>query len=173
MPPLSNPRCVSYTFFSLTKKMLAVFALIILQLSLQMQPAAGQPLKLKKKEVPPEIAEVFQKKYPEAKKIKWSRQGYNYEAIFLFHKHQIRAVYDQQGHWKQHAIRIPMKEAPYQVFMSWFCGFYGDWMPRRIEKIETADALPEYLLEVHQNDMIREIVYDERGNLLRQIIIKQ
>jgi hypothetical protein len=134
---------------------------------------AAQEIRLKKKEVPAIILEAFHSKYLNAKKIKWSRKDTLYIATFLSDKHQMRVTYNAEGEWRQNAIQLATKELPAKVVLSWFNGFYGDWIPRRKEKIETPDSLPVYLLEVHQSGMIREIIYDENGKLIKEIIIKQ
>jgi hypothetical protein len=132
-----------------------------------------QEIKLKKKNIPDNISTAFESKFLNAKKTKWHKNENHFIATFISDRHAVKVTYSKAGDWEQISLKLNLKELPAKVFMSWFQNFYGNWMPRKIEKIETPETQPVYLLEVHQHKMIREIIYDENGKLLKEIIVKQ
>jgi hypothetical protein len=65
-----------------------------------------------------------------------------------------------------------LRQLPLDVIKNYYGSFYANWSIKKKIKVESATAI-YYLLEVHSDEMIRELMYDESGSLLKEKIINQ
>ncbi len=126
--------------------------------------------KLKKKAVPAIIVNAFEEKFLNAKKISWYKDGQRFLAVFFSDGIKLHALYSSSGNWQE--THLYVQQMPTELIFNHYGSFYADWIIKKRLKVESASA-NYYLLEVHFNEMIRELIYDEAGNLLKEKIINQ
>jgi len=134
---------------------------------------AGEDIPVKKKDVPQPVLEMMQKKFPAVKKVKWEKEAELYEAEFKLNKKETEVLFNAEGNWKEIASEFKLTEVPQKLMLAWLQSFYIDWVTEEIEKKEFPQEPTTYHFTVTKDDMEREIIYDERGNLLKEIILKQ
>jgi hypothetical protein len=134
---------------------------------------AGEDIPVKKKAVPQPVLEMFLKKFPYVKKSKWEKEGELYEAEFKLDKRETEVLFDKEGNWKEIATEYKLTEVPQKLMLVWLQSFYIDWITTEIKKIEFPEEPTTYNFTVTKDDMEREIIYDEKGTLLKEIILKQ
>lgn len=126
--------------------------------------------KLKKNAVPDVVTNSFSEKFLNAKKTAWYKDESKFLAVFFSDGYKLHAFYTANGKWQE--TRLFDVQLPPDIIKNHFGSFYGDWVIRKKMKVESANA-NYYLLEVHFDAMIRELMYDEAGNLLKEKIINQ
>jgi hypothetical protein len=132
--------------------------------------AQEKEYKLKKKDVPVKVATAFENKFLNAKKTKWYKEDKFFLAEFYSDGIKLHALYNADGSWQETHLFI--KHLPLEIVKNHFGSFYADWILKKKIKVESATA-NYYLLEAHFNEMVRELIYDEAGNLLKEKIINQ
>jgi hypothetical protein len=134
--------------------------------------SAQEKIKLKKKVVPVNIINAFEEKFLNAIKVKWFKAEDDFVATFFSDKHLLTAYYNKKAQWQKTVISIEAIELAPNVIKAHYEGFYNNWHVNKKEKVETVKA-NVYMLEIERDNMIRELIYDESGNLLKEKIIKQ
>jgi hypothetical protein len=130
------------------------------------------PEKVKKRNVPEVVVENMQKKFPAVKRIKWKKAGSLYIAVFRIENKKTEATFMQGGGHLGISTEYKLKELPDKLLLSWLQGFYIDWSTEKISRIEMSGELPVFHFRVSKYDMVREIVYNEKGDLLNEILLE-
>jgi hypothetical protein len=126
--------------------------------------------KLKKKAVPAILVKAFENKFLNAKKTKWYKEDKIFLAEFYSDEHKLHALYNADGSWQE--THLFLRQLPLDVIKNYYGSFYANWNIKKKVKIESLTA-NYYLLEAHFDEMIRELIYDEAGSLLKEKIINQ
>ena len=147
-----------------------VFLLYVLFFIDTFASAQEKKNKLKKKAVPVVVVNAFDEKFLNAKKTTWHKEEQQFLAVCYSDGLKLHALYNSLGAWQETHLYI--QQLPVEVIKTHYGGFYGDWSIRKKVKVELS-ASNYYLLEVHFNEMIRELIYDESGNLVKEKIINQ
>lgn len=132
--------------------------------------SAPNEQKLKNKQLPAALQKSFSEKFLNAKKTKWYKNEEGFRVSFFSDGIMLHAFYNSNGVWQKTHLYI--SQLPPELIKNHFGSFYGDWVIRKKIKVESLAAV-YYLLEAHYNDMIRELLYDESGGLLKENIIQQ
>lgn len=132
--------------------------------------AASGEQKIKNKQLPPTLQKSFSEKFLNAKKTKWYKYEEGFRAAFFSDGILLHAFYNGNAQWQKTHLYI--SQLPLDIIKNHFNSFYADWVVRKKMKVETPSAV-YYLLEVHYNEMIRELLYDVSGGLLKENIIQQ
>lgn len=101
--------------------------------------------------VPNTVIENFNKLFPNAKSVKWEKDGFNYEAEFKKDKKEYSVEYDSLGNWMETSYEIAKSELPSTVIASVDSIYKGC----KYEEIEVCDSAPmskHYEIEIKSAD---------------------
>ena len=132
---------------------------------------AGEENILRKKDVPIPVMEMFQKKFPSTKKVKWEKEGELYEAKFIKDKKEVEVLLDKEGNWRNISTEYSLKQLPHKLLLEWMNSFYIDWHILEINKVEVQQEEITYQFKVEKDTLERIIIYNERGEFLKEIIV--
>jgi len=134
---------------------------IIALISLQAVPCFAQ--KPANASVPGPAKAAFEKAYPGATKIKWSREKQDFEVNFLFASKEMAAVYAGTGVLKETEETIATRDLPPAV-QSFVKQHYPKAVIKEAAKIIKADGTINFEAEANHTDLI----FDANGKFIRE-----
>lgn len=114
--------------------------------------------------VPKTIKATFQKQYPEAKEVKWEKEGEHYEAEFEWNKTETSVVYDNAGNLLETETGIETKALPASVLEYTQVNYKGQSI-KEAAKITDAKGTITYEAEIKGSDLI----FDKEGIFIKAI----
>jgi hypothetical protein len=109
------------------------------------------------------LKNALSKNFPSATKIKWSKEGKNYEADFEQGGKIMSAVFSPDGVLKETETSIAQQELP-KAALSYYNAHYKGKEIKETAKIVKASGELNYEIGIHGVD----IVFDANGKFLRE-----
>ena len=134
---------------------------LIAVLSLLAAPALAQ--KKSTPAVPAAAKAAFEKAYPGATKVKWSREKEDFEVNFLLAAKEMAAVYAGSGVLKETEETIAIKNLP-QPILAFIKQHYSKAVIKEAAKITKADGTINFEAEINHTDLI----FEANGNFIRE-----
>lgn len=120
--------------------------------------------KVQEKDVPANAKNTLLKAYPNAKEVKWDKEGNNYEAGFDLNKVDYSVLFDEQGNITETEIEIGLNELP-QKAKDYIAQNYKGLSTKEAAKITDAKGTITFEAELKGKDLI----FDTEGNFLKEI----
>ncbi|MBC8110213.1 MAG: PepSY-like domain-containing protein [Verrucomicrobia bacterium] len=120
--------------------------------------------KLKKKDVPAEIKSAFQKQFPAAKRVKWTKEDSNFEAGFDQNDTEHSALFDAQGSLLATAFAIEATQLPSSV-LEYLSTKYAGQRITEVSKITDAKGTINYEVKIKDTDLI----FDGEGKFIKEV----
>ena len=121
--------------------------------------------KSKKITVPTNVKEAFTKDFP-GKKVKWEKEGDNFEAEFKVKGSDASAVYDKKGYRKEIEITIKTVELPNEA-LQYVNKNYPKSKIMEAAKITNDKNLVTYEAEVKKEGKTYEILFNDNGKFIK------
>ena len=116
--------------------------------------------------VPDAVKTAFQKKFPNAKKVKWEKEKTNeYEASFNLDRKEVSVLYLSDGKLIEVETEIFDTELPKPVVES-LNKKYPNIKISEVSKIERSDNSIVYEAELKIGGKKIDLLFDEKGNVL-------
>ena len=116
-----------------------------------------------KADVPPAAKSAFSKAFAGSSRVKWEKEGKNYEVNFLQQGHQMSAVYSPAGELQETEIAIKITELPAPV-AEYINKQYKDAKIEEAAKITKANGEVNYEAEVNKKD----VLFDAAGKFIKE-----
>lgn len=120
--------------------------------------------KMQDKNVPAIIKAAFQKKYPTVKKLKWDKEGNNYEASFDLNKSDNSVLMDAQGNVIETEVEIELSQLP-KAALDYVNNHYAGKKVKEGAKITDAKGIVTYEIELKGID----VIFDNNGKFIKEI----
>ncbi len=117
----------------------------------------------KSKNIPLPVENNFQQLYPSADKVKWEKEGENYEVNFKVNKKKISITFDSLGKLIEKEEDIEISQLPAKA-SEYINKNYPKSKIKEIEKKTDAQGMITYEVEVRG----KELVFDANGNLIKE-----
>ena len=118
--------------------------------------------KLQEQNVPALVKTAFQKKYPDAKKIKWEKERNNFEAEFEITENEYSVLLDASGNILETELEIKTDELPANV-KDYLSKNYNEQKIKEAAKITDAKGIVTYEAEIKGQDLL----FDSDGNFIK------
>lgn len=118
--------------------------------------------KVSDKEVPTAVKTTLQKKYPNAKEIKWEKEKVNYEAEFNVNETDYSLLIDGSGYILETEIEIKVDELPAKA-KEYVKKKYAGQKIKEAAKITDSKGVVTYEVEIKGKDLI----FDNNGNFIK------
>lgn len=134
------------------KKLLVIAVLLV-----SLQVSAQKP-------VAPEAAmTAFTKAYPGATKVKWEKEGSNYEVSFMQNGNELSAIYSGKGILQEDEKEIKVSALPAAV-LNYMKEHYKGVTVKGAAKITKADGSIQYEAAIKGKD----VIFDANGKFLKE-----
>lgn len=115
------------------------------------------------KEIPASVKSAFQKAHPEAKAVKWEKEGDHFEAEFEQGKTEQSVVLDAQGNILETEVEITVSELPKKAG-DYVAEHYKGQSIKEAAKMTDAKGVVSYEAEIKGKDLI----FDAAGTFLKE-----
>lgn len=115
------------------------------------------------KEIPASVKSAFQKAHPEAKAVKWEKEGEHFEAEFKQGKLEQSVVLDAQGNILETETEIAVSELPKKA-SDYVAEHYKGQSIKEAAKMTDAKGVVTYEAEIKGKDLI----FDAAGTFLKE-----
>lgn len=136
---------------------------IIVMLSLVMLSSFAMAQKASKKTIPAVVKSAFQKAYPDVTKVKWDKEGANYEAGFEVAELEQSVLLDAQGNILETEVEIALGDLP-QAALDYVKAHYIGKSIKECAKIVNSKGIVTYEAEVKGLD----VLFDEKGVFIKE-----
>lgn len=120
--------------------------------------------KVSDKEVPTVVKSAVQKKYPNAKELKWEKEKGNYEVGFELAKTDYSVLINASGNILETEVEISIDELPANV-KAYVSKHYAGQKIKEAAKIADSKGIVTYEAEVNGKDLI----FDKSGKFLKEV----
>jgi hypothetical protein len=120
--------------------------------------------KIKEQNVPDNVKATLHKNYPTAKKVKWDKEGENYEASFDLNKTDNSVLMDVQGNIIESEVEIELAQLPKGV-LDYVKTHYAGKQVKEGAKITDAKGTVTYEVEIKGMDLI----FDSNGKFIKEL----
>ena len=119
---------------------------------------------LKEQEVPESVKTAFERKYPDAKKVKWEKEKGNFEANWGGKTGEDSSVvFTPSANFVEIVIAIPVSQLPAPVASY----IYKNYQSSKIrEAAEVTDSTGKHFYEVEIKG--KDLIFDEKGVFLKE-----
>ena len=114
--------------------------------------------------------EAFMQDFPEATGVEWEKKQDYYVVEFYVDKREMEAWYDNTGKLYITEKDLSKEELPDAVLKAFESSPYADWKIDDIDQYERKGYETIYILEVERGKEEVDLVYNEDGILLREIV---
>jgi uncharacterized membrane protein YkoI len=143
------------------KKYIMLFSIGLAALSCDAQ-------KLKDTDVPALVKEAFTKKFSDAKKVSWTKEGESeYEAEFMKNGTEYSANFNAQGNWLETETEIKEASVPQAVRATISKEFPG-YKIEEVEMSETAENGTAYEFELEKKELSYEVLVSKDGKVIKK-----
>ncbi|MBS1751961.1 MAG: PepSY-like domain-containing protein [Bacteroidetes bacterium] len=112
---------------------------------------------------PDKVKAAFAEMFAGTSKVKWEKEGNNYEVNFVQHKKEMSAVYDNNGIWKETEEKIAVAALP-PAAVSYIKTHYNGAKIKEAAKITRSGGMVNYEAEVNKMD----VILDTQGNFIKE-----
>ena len=116
-------------------------------------------------EAPASVKASFSKLYPNVAKVKWEKEGANYEAEFDLNKEETSCLFDAAGNLLETETEIAVSALPKPV-SDYVAKNYAGQKIRESSKIVDSKKVTTYEAEVKEGDLI----FDDKGIFIKKIV---
>lgn len=142
----------------MNKKFITTIFASIICLGLLAQEKEGKTI------TPPSpVKASFEKTFSGVSKVKWEKEGDDYEVSFVQQKKELTAVFDSQGIWKETEEEIKASDLP-PVIIQYVKAHYTGARIKEAAKITKPGNVINYEAEVNEVD----VIFDGQGNFVRE-----
>lgn len=120
--------------------------------------------KVSEKDVPQAVKSSFQKIYPNAKDVKWEKEGSNYEVNFDFSKTEYSVLFDANGNLIETEVEIPVDQLPKGIF-DYVATHYKGQKIKEAAKITDSKGVVTYEAEIKGLDLL----FDSQGTFIKEV----
>lgn len=120
--------------------------------------------KMQEKNVPANVKSIFQKQYPSATKVKWDKEGENYEASFDLNKTDNSVLMNAQGNIIETEVEIELNQLPIGI-LDHVKTHYAGKQAKEGAKITDAKGIVTYEVELKGVDLI----FDSNGKFIKEL----
>lgn len=117
--------------------------------------------KIDEKDVPAAVKSACEKSYPNAEKVKWEKEGANYEAEFENDEVDMSVVFSPDGKMLEEEREIALNTLP-ETIKNYVKTNYPDQKMKEATIIRKADGTQSYEVEVKDLDLF----FSENGTFL-------
>jgi hypothetical protein len=142
------------------KKIMFITAGLALSLAVSAQKA-------READVPAAVKESFKKSHPNAKEVKWEKEGANYEAEFETGETEQSVVYDVSGRLVETEVEIKPDELPSTVKV-YITEHRKGMRIKEASKITDAKGTVSYEAEIKGKDLL----FDSNGKFIKEEAVK-
>ncbi|OJY90424.1 MAG: hypothetical protein BGP14_12265 [Sphingobacteriales bacterium 44-15] len=112
---------------------------------------------------PDNVRAAFKKTFTGVSKVKWEKEGNDYEVNFVQQKKEMSAVFDSKGTWKETEEEIAVASLP-AAAASYVKSHYNSTKIKEVAKITKAGGVVNYEAEVNKTD----VIFDAQGNFIKE-----
>jgi hypothetical protein len=124
--------------------------------------------KLKDAEVPAPVKEAFMKKFSDAKKTSWTKEGDSeYEAEFMKNGAECSANFNANGTWLETETEIKEASVP-QAVRATISKEFPEYKIEEVEMSETAENGTAYEFELEKKKLSYEVLVSKDGKVLKK-----
>ncbi|MEP7268876.1 MAG: PepSY-like domain-containing protein [Saprospiraceae bacterium] len=118
---------------------------------------------------PPEaVLNAFDKKFPDAAEVKWSKEGdHNFVANFFMDDKGYSALFSDKGKWISTEIPIEFEELPQKVQDN-FNKSYDPGKIKAIYKIEPSSGKLKYEIEIKKLIKTQALLFSDTGKEIKK-----
>ncbi|HSN59550.1 MAG TPA: PepSY-like domain-containing protein [Ferruginibacter sp.] len=120
--------------------------------------------KMQEKNIPASVKSTFQKMYPGTTKVKWDKEGDNYEASFDINKTDNSVLMDAQGNIIETEVEIKLNQLPAGI-LAYVKTHYAGKKAKEGAKITDAKSIVTYEVEIKGVDLI----FDSNGKFVKEV----
>lgn len=118
-------------------------------------------------DAPSSVKEAFEKKFPNAKSVKWEKENdAEWEADFKMNGIKYSANFLSDGSWKETEHEIKKSELPTEV-QNTLNQQFNEYKIEEAEMVETSE-FSGYEIEIEKGKEAIELVIDKSGKVLKQ-----
>lgn len=137
---------------------------VIMMMAASLMTGSAFAQKMQDKDIPAVVKSAFQKAQPDAKEVKWEKEGDNFEAEFEHGKTEQSVVLNAQGNILETEVEIAVAELP-QKAKDYVATNYKGQSLKEAAKITDAKGVVTYEAEIKGKDLI----FDAAGTFLKEI----
>lgn len=138
------------------KKSIIVMAIVMVSLVSFAQ-------KTKEQNVPQKVKNALLQKFPNAKEVKWDKEGNNFEASFDLNDVDNSVLFNQEGKIVETEIEIKVNQLPKNA-LQYLNNNYKNQKVKEAAKIVTENGKTIYEAEIKGKDLF----FDENGNVIKR-----
>lgn len=124
-----------------------------------------------------EVLNAFQQKFPNATDVEWEKEGRYYVAEFksLLNTGTNRQIcdmeawFDSKANWKMTVSDVVYQILPAAIKEAFTSGNFGTWKVDDAHIVERDGKENLYLLEVEQGRNERDLIYNHKGELVKEL----
>ena len=116
-------------------------------------------------EAPAAVKASFTKLYPNVAKVKWEKEGANYEAEFDLNKQETSCLFDAGGNLLETETEIAISDLPKSV-SDYVAKNYSGQKISEASKIVDSKKITVYEAEIKEGDLI----FDDKGIFIKKIV---
>jgi hypothetical protein len=145
----------------------------IMFLSIGVAALSCDAQKLKDTEVPASVKEAFLKKFSDAKKVSWTKEGASdYEAEFIKNGTEYSANFNAQGTWLETETEIKEARVP-EVVRATISKEFPGYKIEEVEMSETAENGTAYEFELEKKELNYEVLVSKDGRIIKKEAVKE
>lgn len=137
---------------------------VMMMMAASLMTGSAFAQKMQEKDIPAVVKSALQKAHPDAKGIKWEKEGDNFEAEFEQGKTEQSVVLNAQGSILETEVEIAVAELP-QKAKDYVATNYKGQALKEAAKITDAKGVVTYEAEIKGKDLI----FDAAGTFLKEI----
>jgi hypothetical protein len=140
------------------KKALFIIAILLLQISVFAQ------------DVPTNIEQVFQTKFPELQVVEWTTGGETYTAVFWLDELYSEAIFSKKGEWLETSTILEVRvlaESQMAILTKEFQDFYIT----HLMKIEQKGRIATYSIDLKTPTKVFRVTMDLEGKILKKELL--
>jgi Putative beta-lactamase-inhibitor-like, PepSY-like len=115
--------------------------------------------------IPEAVKAKFALLYPGITKVKWEKEGTNYEGAFEMNKTEMSCLFDPAGDLLETENKIEIPALP-KAAVDYITKNYAGQKIKEAAKIADSKKVITYEAEVKEGDLI----FDEKGNFLKKVL---
>lgn len=137
---------------------------VMMMMAASLMTGSAFAQKMQENDIPAVVKSALQKAHPDAKGIKWEKEGDNFEAEFEQGKTEQSVVLNAQGSILETEVEIAVAELP-QKAKDYVATNYKGQALKEAAKITDAKGVVTYEAEIKGKDLI----FDAAGTFLKEI----
>ncbi len=123
---------------------------------------------MKDADVPQAVISQFQQKFPDAKKVEWSKESATeMEAEFKMNGEEMSANFSNTGEWLETETEMKEKDLP-EAVKNALKSQFADYKVEESEKVATPQQSEAYEVEIEKGETTLDVMLDQSGKVIKQ-----